>query len=303
MKRIADYLLFYCVLLPLSLLPIWFIYLIASITAFILQYVIKYRAKIIDDNLKNSFPELSIKEIKQIKTKFYKHLADIFLEAFKMLSISRKNLMRRYKCNNPEILKPYYDKGQSIILVSAHYNNWEYMVLSLDMQFFHHGIGVGKRMTNKSFGDLMHHKRTRYGTEVCYTDNVKEIIAKHENDKTPCAYMLLSDQSPNDSHKCYWTEFLHQDTPVIYGAEYLSKKYNYPVFYYKVNKVKRGYYTFDIIPISDNPNETEYGEITTKHLFQLEKAIKANPPYWLWSHRRWKHKRPENIYQDKFIKE
>lgn len=301
MKRIFDYILFYYVLLPLSLLPMWLLYGISSLTAYFLQYIIGYRSKVIEKNLLLSFSELSIEERKKIKSQFYKHLADVFLEAFKMLSISRKNLMKRYKCNNSEILKPYYDKGQSVILVSAHYNNWEYMVLSLDLQFSHHGIGVGKRMTNKSFGDLMHKKRTRYGTEVCYTDNVKEIISKHENDKNPCVYMLLSDQSPNDSHKCYWTEFLHQDTPVIFGPEYLSKKYNYPVFYYKVNKEKRGYYSFDIIPITDSPNETSYGEITKKHLLQLEKAIKTNPPYWLWSHRRWKHTRPENIYQDKFI--
>lgn len=297
MKRIFDYILFYYVLLPLSLLPMWLLYGISSLTAYFLQYIIGYRSKVIEKNLLLSFPELSIEERKKIKSQFYKHLADVFLEAFKMLSISRKNLMKRYKCNNPEILKPYYDKGQSVILVSAHYNNWEYMVLSLDLQFSHHGIGVGKRMTNKSFGDLMHKKRTRYGTEVCYTDNVKEIISKHENDKNPCVYMLLSDQSPNDSHKCYWTEFLHQDTPVIFGPEYLSKKYNYPVFYYKVNKEKRGYYSFDIIPITDSPNETSYGEITKKHLLQLERAIKTNPPYWLWSHRRWKYTRPENIFK------
>lgn len=302
MKKIADYFLFYCILLPLSLLPLWFLYIISTITAFILEYIIGYRSNVVKTNLLKSFPEKTEKELKKIKNQFYKHLADIFLEAFKMLSISKKNVMKRYKCNNPEILQPYFENKQSIILASAHYNNWEYMVLSLDMQLPFHGIGVGKRMSDKIFGELMHKKRTRFQTEVCYNDNVKEVISHYEKEKKPCAYMLLADQSPNDSHKCYWTEFLHQDTPAIYGPEYLSKKHNYPIFYYKVNKVKRGYYTFDIIPLSDNPQETSYAEITTKYLQELEKTIKEKPQFWLWSHRRWKHKRPENIYQDKFIK-
>lgn len=291
MKKIGNYILFYIVLIPLSWLPMWFLYLISSLLSFILEHIIGYRTMVVENNLRNSFPELTEKEIQKIKNKFYKHLADIFLEAFKMLSISKKNLMKRYNCINPEILKPYFDNKQSVLLVSAHYNNWEYMVLSLDMQINHHGIGVGKRMSNKVFGDLMHKKRTRFGTEVCYADNTKETFEHYEKENIPCAYMLLSDQSPNDKHRCYWTRFLNQDTPVIFGAESLAKKYNYPIFYYTVRKLKRGYYSFEISPITDNPQETAYGEITENHLSFLEKSIKENPQYWLWSHKRWKHKR------------
>lgn len=302
MKKLLNYLLFYLILVPLSLLPLRVLYAISSILSPIFQHIIQYRRKIIIQNLQKSFPNKTQTQLKTIQNQYYNHLLDVFLEAFKMLSISRKNLKERYKCNNPEILKPYYDRQQSVILVSAHYNNWEYMVLSLDMQFPFHGIGVGKRMSNQSFGSLMHQKRTRYGTEVCYSDNVNEVLSHHEKERNPCAYMLLADQSPNDSHKSFWTLFLNQDTPVIFGPEHLSKKYNYPVFFYRVNKVKRGYYTFDIIPISDHPKETEYGEITLKYLSFLEQTIKENPQYWLWSHRRWKHTRPQNIYQDRFIK-
>lgn len=291
MKKTLDYTLFYCILIPLSLLPLWVLYPISRSMYFVIYRLVGYRKEVVINNLRNSFPEYSQKEINTISKEFYKHLADIFIEALKMLTISKRNLLRRYRCVNPEILDKYYKNNQSVILVSAHYNNWEYMVASLGLHFSHHGIGVGKRMSDKHFEKLMHKRRTRYSTEVCYADNTKETFKKYIESNTPCVYMLLSDQSPNDKNKCFWTRFLNQDTAVIFGAEHLAKKYNFPVFYYSVKKEKRGYYSFEIFPITDKPQETEYGYITKKHVSHLEKAIKQEPQYWLWSHKRWKLKR------------
>lgn len=288
------------VILPLSLIPLKVLYILSSIIYIFLFYIIKYRKRVVEENLRNSFPEKSNKEIHLITKQYYKHLSDIFIEALKMLTIRKSNLLKKYRCTNPEILDKYYKNNQSVILVSAHYNNWEYMVLSLSLHWLFHGIGVGKRMTNKTFERLMHKRRTRFNSEVCYNDNVRETINKYIETNRPCLYMLLADQSPNDRNKCYWTRFLNQDTPVIYGPEYIAKKYNFPVFFYRVNKLKRGYYSFDIIPISDNPQSTEYGFITQKHVSLLEEEIKKHPQYWLWSHKRWKLSPPEVLYQDSF---
>jgi Kdo2-lipid IVA lauroyltransferase/acyltransferase len=288
--KLLNSFLFFCVCIPLSALPMWMLYLLSDILSFLLRHIIKYRNNIIGININNSFPRLSSHRKKKIENIFYKHLSDIFIEAIKELSIRKKFVMEHYHCNNPEILTPFYNENRSVILVSGHYNNWEYMVLSLDLQFLHHGIGIGKRMTNKVFDKQMHLRRTRFGTEVCYNDNYKQVMSHYEKEHIPCAYMLLADQSPSDINKCFWTKFLNQDTPVIFGPEYLAKKYNLPVFFYKVNKIKRGYYTFDIIPITTSPQETSYGEITNKHVALLEQTVKERPSYWLWSHRRWKLK-------------
>ena len=244
MKLILNYILFYGFLIPLSLLPMRFLYFLSNIVKFLLYNIAGYRKKVVMENLSFSFPNKSEAELKEIASKFYSHLADLFLEAVKMLTISKKNLMKRYKCVNPEILSSYYPH-RSIILVSAHYNNWEYMVASLAMQFDFHAIGVGKRMSNEVFEKLMHKKRTRYGTEVCYADNSRKVFEQYHNNK-PCVYMLLSDQSPNDINKCYWIDFLNRKTAFIYGCEYFAKKYDYPVFFYHVKKIKRGYYEFEI---------------------------------------------------------
>ncbi|MDR1847886.1 MAG: lysophospholipid acyltransferase family protein [Bacteroidales bacterium] len=289
MKRVLNGILFYFLLIPLSLLPMRVLYCIADFLAFVLRDVLKYRRKVVKTNLQKSFTNLSSKEISIIERKFYSHLADIFLEAIKALTISKKQVMKRYKCLNPELLQTYFEKNQSVILVSAHYNNWEYMVLSLGMQFRHHGIGVGKAMSNKVFEVLMHQKRTRYGTEVVYANNVRQCFEGYEKKHIPCAYMMLFDQSPNDVKRSYITDFLNQRTAVIFGPEHYAKKYNYPVLFYGVQKVKRGYYTFEIQSVNDFPQNTKYGEITEKCLQELTKLINNAPQFWLWSHRRWKH--------------
>ncbi|MCL2416812.1 MAG: lysophospholipid acyltransferase family protein [Bacteroidales bacterium] len=285
--------LFYIVILPLSKLPFALIYGISNGLSFALNRVLKYRKEIVMQNLKNSFPDRSEAEIKTLANQFYDHFADILVEGIKMFSLSKKQVMQRYACKNPEVLFPYFEQKKSLILVSAHYNNWEYMVLSMGMQFKHHGVGVGRQQKNKVFDRIINRYRQRYGTEVVFASNVRETFETYENQQLPTAYMMLFDQAKSPK-KSYWTTFLNQDTGFIFGPEYFAKKYDFPVFYYNVKKVKRGFYEFDLTPIAENPNQTEYGEITQKCINILEQTINEKPQYWLWSHRRWKHRRIEN---------
>ena len=168
--------LFYLILYPLSILPLFVLYAVAFPLYLILRFIFGYRKKVIDGNLLKSFPELDVKSIKRLRNKFYWHLVQLGVEMLKMISMSRKNVMRRYHCSNPEVVNRFYDEGKSIILTSSHYNNWEWMVLSLDMQFKHHGIGVGAHNTNEVFEKLINRARTRYGTQVVFHDNVREVI-------------------------------------------------------------------------------------------------------------------------------
>jgi KDO2-lipid IV(A) lauroyltransferase len=300
MQKILTKLLFYTLLIPLSLLPLRVLYIMSDILAVILRDLVKYRKKVVTQNLQNSFPNFNSREIDKITRQFYSHLADILVEAIKMLTISRKNVLKHYKCLNADKLIPYFEKKQSVILVSAHYNNWEYMVLSLGMQFSHHGIGVGKAMSNKTFEILMHKKRTRYGTEVVYTKNVRDAFEKYNIEQKSCAYMQLFDQSPNNIKRSYITDFLNQKTAVIYGQEYFAKKYNFPILFYSVRKIRRGYYQFELEHITDTPTETPYGFITEQCLSFTTSLIQEAPQYWLWSHKRWKHKILDSSFVNTF---
>jgi KDO2-lipid IV(A) lauroyltransferase len=185
----------------------------------------------------------------------------------------------------------YYEQGKSVVLMSAHYNSWEYMVTSLNMQLFHHGIGVGKPLSNKALEPWVFRRRTRFGTEVVYSNNVREVVDFYDRHHVPCALMMLSDQSPAHADKAYWTTFFHQDTAFLYGAEYFARKYDFPVLYYRVDKVKRGHYTVSFDVLCEHPNEVPQYSIVESYVRRLEKDITAKPEYWLWSHRRWKLKR------------
>lgn len=283
-------LLIWLVCYPLALLPMGVLYLLSGLVYLILNYVVRYRRKVVETNLKNSFPEMPSREIRQLRNRYYWHLSQIAVEMIKMLTLTPNNLHRRYRCANPEVVNQFFDQGKSVILVSSHYNNWEWMILALDKMFRHHGVGVGKANTNKDFETLVNRARTRYGTEVVFADTVRETFEKYHAEHRPVAYMMLSDQSPNSKKKCYVTNFLNQKTGVIYGAEYFARKYDLPVVYYQVVKRKMGYYEVQLQLITDNPESCEPYAIVQKYVDLLEQTIRQKPEYWLWSHRRWKFK-------------
>lgn len=277
-------------LLILSYLPLSALYVLFAPFYGVIHYIIKYRKQVTLENLTLSFPEKSPQDILLLYKLFQKHLADIGAEMVKMLSISKKSVEKRYKCANPEVANHFYRQGRSVILMSSHYNNWEWMVLRLEDMFLHHGIGVGKANTSKVFEKWINKRRTRFGTEVVFADAVRASFEENHQQHKLCAYMMLSDQSPTNLKKSYVTPFLNQESCMVYGAEYFAKKYDLPVIYYEVIKVKRGYYQIQLQLITDKPNETATGEIIEKYVQLLETTIKQAPQYWLWSHKRWKNR-------------
>ncbi|MDR3047598.1 MAG: lysophospholipid acyltransferase family protein, partial [Bacteroidales bacterium] len=244
----------------------------------------------IDKNLRLSFPQKNEQELKEIKRKYYQHLTELAAEMIKMLTMSKKEVAKRYHCTNPELVNYYFEQGKSVVLMSSHYNNWEWMVLELDAMFQHHGIGVGAPNSNKNFEKLINRARTRYGTEVVFANKIRQVFEKNHAQHHLCSYMLLSDQSPSNVKKSYITTFLHHPTAVLFGAENFARKYDYPVIYYQVIKIKKGYYQIDCQLITESPNVIEIGTITKQYLQLLEGTILNQPEYWLWSHNRWKRK-------------
>ena len=279
----------YCFLYPLSLLPLTVLYAVGVVIRVLAYNVFHYRRAVVLGNLKKSFPKKSEEELKTIEKQYYKHLSNLIAEGVKQLTISKKSLMKRYRCINPEIVNDYFTQGKSVILMSSHYNNWEWMVLSLSMQFKFQGIGVGKANSNKVFEKIINRVRTRYGTEVVFADAVRDVIKEYEQQQKKCAYMMLSDQSPADVKKSYITTFMNQSSAMIYGAEYFAKKYDYPVFYYIVRQKRRGYYEIELTEITHTPQSDPYGSIIEQYVKYLQQDIEKEPQFWLWSHKRWKH--------------
>ncbi len=276
----------------ISLLPFPIFYMVSDSIYFLLYRVIGYRKKVVYENLKNSFPEKSHEALKKIEKEFYHYLCDLFLETLKTLTISKEEAIKRCALNNntQRIFKELYDQKKSCILVMGHYGNWEWAGNSFSLINPQQLYVIYHPLTNKHFDKLMYDMRTRFGSKLyAMKDTMREMI-RNRNEINATAF--IADQTPSPEN-AYWTRFLNQDTPVFWGTEKIAQKLNYPVVYVTVNKLKRGYYEVNTEYLVQEPKHTAEGEISELHTRKLEKDIIAQPEIWLWSHRRWKHKRKE----------
>ncbi|HAN17243.1 MAG: hypothetical protein A2X13_00160 [Bacteroidetes bacterium GWC2_33_15] len=283
------YIVFFISIYFIAIIPFWFLYGFSDFLAFLLYYVFSYRKKTILKNLRNSFPGKSEKEINSIAWKNYRNLSDIVIESIKAFTISSKRIIRRFKIVNPELLDEYYNKNQSIIGVAGHYGNWEWGALAGGLQIKHKGIAVYKPLSNKYIDKFLRRTRAANGAtleSIKFTSNAFE---KHIHEV--CIFMLVADQSPTNMKEAIWTTFLNQETACLHGPEKYAKRYNYPVVFVDIQRVKRGYYELEFSKLVDEPLKTSEGEITRLYMSRLEKIINAKPENWLWSHRRWKRKR------------
>ncbi|MEX0988341.1 MAG: lysophospholipid acyltransferase family protein [Bacteroidales bacterium] len=286
MKYIA-YIITIAFLRLFALLPRPILYLKSDFLCFILYNIIGYRKKITTTNLRNSFPELSQKEIVSLRKKFYHHLTDLFIENAVMLFYPRSKMEKMITFSNLELLHEYYNRGRDLIVLSAHYNNWELSSLLAHSQDYL-VIAVYKPLKNKYFDQLYIKARTRFGAAAIPMKRIGRELFDYKNNNILTLTGMIGDQRPMRRHIQYWTNFLNQKTAVLTGTEKLARKFNSVVIYMKVHKIQRGKYIAEFELITDNPSETAPNEITEKYTRILEKMIMDEPAYWLWSHNRWK---------------
>jgi KDO2-lipid IV(A) lauroyltransferase len=286
-----GYYLFYPIYSLINLLPLRVLYLLSDFLFLILYYFPSYRRNIVETNLKNAFPEKSEKERKDIEKRFYKHLADMFVETFKVKSLSRKELEKRFTYTGIEIVNRLYDEKRDIIAVLGHYNNWELSVL-MGERLKSKAFVIYKPLRNKYFDRLINSQRTRFGLGITPMSMVIKEILRSRKDNINTISMFLADQSPPRNEIQYWTKFLNQDTAVYTGAEKIARKYNMAVVFFHIRKIRRGYYNMEIEELINNPEDLPENMITEVHVRRLEEIIREKPEYWVWSHRRWKHKKP-----------
>jgi len=230
---------YYILVIPLSYLPLRILYFFTDFLYFILLYFIPYRRIVVRNNLTNSFPEKSIDEIKEIERKFYRHFTDLLAEGIKNLTISQKELSKRLLVENPEMMDNLYTQNKSVLLVSGHYNNWEWLITAQNNLFHHQAMGIGMPLTSKFWDKKINERRSRFGMKVVNAKNLKESI-NNELNINPIAILTLSDQSPGDSKKSYWMNFLNQQTAVIFGTEQMANEYDFAVVFFNMIKIKRG---------------------------------------------------------------
>ena len=265
------------------------LYGISDALSFLLFHIVPYRKKVVITNLTNSFPDKSGKQIKKVARKFYSHLGDIIIEGVKLFSISRKQVSKRFVVLNPEVTDAYFNEGRPIVLVGGHYNNWEILASGLDDQIKHKAVGIYAKLESKFFNEKFLSSRTRFGLRMIETKEVAPYFINGFD--VPTATIFGADQSPTYNKGIVWTTFLNQETAIANGTERFAKKFNLPVVYGAIEKVKRGHYEFTMEVLFDQPKDADDGEISKAFTKKIEEQIIAQPQYWLWTHKRWKRKR------------
>ena len=260
---------------------------------FIVYYLIGYRKRVVRQNLQNAFPEKSEQALNKIEREFYQHFCDVLFETIKLFTMSKETFKRHCQMDDNAIntFQSYFDKNQSIIGVMGHMGNWEWAAMAHQVYFSRMITGVYHPLSNKNFDHFMFKLRSRFGGDLVSMKNLYKRLIHLKQNHLSTTIGLIADQTP-PPESAYWTTFLNQDTPIFNGSEKLAKKFNYPIIYMSVKKIKRGYYQLGTALVTDHPTELKDGEISELHAKLLEQNIREQPAYWLWSHRRWKHKKP-----------
>jgi len=235
------------------------------------------------------FPDKKEEELKIICRKFYSHFVDVFMEMIKTFTVSKEEIYERYKFTNIELLDELTKDNKSIILMGPHYANWEW-IMSLDSFTDCEGYAAYKKIGNKYFNNLIINSRAKFGTNLIQTSKViPKMIYNHKNN-VQSIYGLLSDQSPRLKRTFYWRKFLGIKVPIHTGAEMLAKKYDMHLVFIDTKKIKRGYYETSFSLIGDDVNKYEDYKLTDIFTDKVEKKVREKPEYYLWTHKRFKHK-------------
>lgn len=283
----------YIMVKAIAVLPFSILYLLSDLLYLLVYKVIGYRKNVVAANLRNSFPEKTSDELKEIERKFYHHFCDYLVESFKLFHISDEEIMKRAKINNKELLFDLVEKNPGpVLMYIGHYGNWEWFTAS--SLFFGDKLAsyqIYRKIKSKPIDQLFINLRESFGALGIEKNDTLRAMIRLKKEKIRSQVAFLTDQTPSKANIHYWTTFLNQDSAVLTGAEKIAEKLDLAVVYADVRKVKRGYYEADLQLITANAKGAPEFSITEEYIRRMEKTILRDPAYWLWSHKRWKHKR------------
>lgn len=266
-------------------LPHSILYAISTGLHFFLQYIIRYRKRVIETNISKAFPDIKSMESRQIQSKYYQHLSRLIVEFFISLRADKKFFQQHIYYKNQALIQQLYDKKKPLIILLAHCGNFEWLCLSSGFLPFENFL-VYKKINDSVFNNWIKKSRSKFGGNLVEINELAKVILQNKN--KIISVSLIADQIPVDVANADWTMFLHQETAFYKGAERLAKLLNAEIVYAKVLNEKKGYYSVEFLPLNKMEN------ITKQYAEQLSAQIHEQPYNWLWSHKRWKRKRPEN---------
>ncbi|MBL7716303.1 MAG: lysophospholipid acyltransferase family protein [Bdellovibrionales bacterium] len=288
-------LIYYCVIIPISLLPMWILYRFSDGLFLLFRFLKPYRNRLVLENLRRAFPEKSQAEIQEIAWGFYRHFCDLIVESIKSFTISGAEIKRRMAATGIDFLDPFKKPGTTFLLGAGHYGNWEWYAVSSQLHSGFQGTGIYKPLSNKFLDGKMRETRCRFGFQMIPMKEAKDWLAQRKPSDAPGILVYASDQSPTDPRKAHWGKFFGMDTAMLYGIEKHARETGLPVLFGRIRRLKRGHYQYQYEMLTSNPRETPEGWIIEEIHRRVEKQIREDPRYWLWTHRRWKHAKPADL--------
>jgi len=290
--KFSYLILFWLIIKPLSYLPFFLLYRLSDALYFVLFYVVKYRKSVVYSNLTKAFPKKEKTEIEKIAKESYRNFCDIIVESLKLFSISKTEFIKRIHLEDDSKADTYYDKQQPVMAVTGHFGNWEYGVIMCHY-LKHQVIALYKPLKNKFLDKQVKHSRSKFGL-ILWSNKETEALLQTKFERASM-YTYIGDQSPSNPLKAYWTNFLGIETAFYRGAAKAAIKYNYPVIIFHIKRIKRGYYKLKAKMLIEHPLNYSEDEICEKIAKAYENKILEDPADWLWTHKRWKHKKPASL--------
>ena len=288
--KLLSYILALPFIYILALIPFRLLYIVSDVLSFVLYHIIGYRKEVVRSNLtRTGFGNDPIKLL-SIEKAVYKNFCDLYLETFKSLTLSKRQIQKRFIVHNSSIMQDFALQGKSVIMMCGHYASYEWL-LSMGYYSDHIAYGIYAPLANPHFDKLVIKARRRYGAFLISRRETITTIKKHIESNQLALYGFASDQSPKIKRKTYFRSFFGTEVPVFTGAERIAKEHDIPVLMAKVRRVKRGYYETEIIVLSKNPKDVKDFEITDQFTKELESLIKEDPSQYLWTHNRFKRLR------------
>ena len=302
MKK-AHYYVLLSIWYLISLLPFWVLYGVSDFLYLIAYRLWGYRRKLVRRHLAECFPEMDDAGRRKIEREYYHWFCDYIVETLKLLSIRKEHLMRRMKFENVDRVKQSFDEGRNVSLFLGHYCNWEW-VSSIPVHFeeHHDKVVFGQiyhKLENEAMDQVFLKLRGRMGAvSIPMAETLRKVVDIRRQ-KKHWIIGFIADQVPMWNNIHLWLDFLHHDTPVFTGAERISRKFDSDVYYIDVRRERRGYYMARFVLMAEHAASQPEGELTRSYFSHLEKSIRRQPAFYLWTHNRWKRTHEEyNIRLD-----
>ena len=279
-----------------SLLPLSVLYMISDVMLYpLMYYIARYRLKVVRKNLRNSFPDKSHDELKNIEKKFYHHFADLIVEVVYGYRVGDEEMRERVVFENVDLVEDLASKTHGVIAYLGHMGNWEWLV-DLNKRFVNPSMveyNVYRQLKNPASDKMMLELRSKRGGECIEKNQLLRKLVLLRRVDHPFVIGMLSDQKPSKRSSYAWTQFLNQETAFLDGSEVLAHKFGFSAVYAHIWSTKRGYYRIRFEQITDDPSTMQPKEMTKRYAELLEQNICAQPEQWLWTHNRWKWGRKE----------